>query len=377
MPEARQEQAAISVPGAPAIPGLSFRGFRGEADYPLMADVIASTLEADQVEWVLSAEDVARDYSHLENSDPWHDMLFAEIFGQVVGYSRVEWYQEDDGPRLYQHFANLRPEWRDTGPGSPVVPVPAGTPGSAGEPGRATGLRHAMARWCEQRLRHIDAGLPETRPVTGRFFQSGAGQTATDWRRVLEDLGYTPVRWGYEMVRPLAGPIPDLPLPGGVEVRPVGREHLRAIWDAAREAFRDHWGYSQDGWSEVRFEAYRDDPLTRPELFQVAWAGDEVVGAVQNFVNEKENEKYGRKRGYTEGIFVRRPWRRQGVAKALITRSIRMFQDMGMTETAHGVDANNPNGALQLYTGLGYRMNKEFITFRKEFEEDARAIAGR
>jgi hypothetical protein len=32
------------------------------------------------------------------------------------------------------------------------------------------------------------------------------------------------------------------------------------------------------------------------------------------------------------------------------------------------VDANNPNGALQLYTGLGYRVNKEFITFRREME---------
>jgi len=366
MPEAQAdgrrptEQTAISVPGAPVIPGLSFRGFRGEVDYPLIADVIASGLEADQTEWTLSAEDVARDYSHLQNSDPWHDMLFVEIDGQVVGYSRVEWYQQDDGVRLYQHFAHLRPEWRDTGPVSPVL--------SAGEGGGAKGLRHAMARWCEQRLRQIDAGLPEKRPVTGRFYQAGAGRTATDWCRVLEDLGYTPVRWGYEMVRSLTEPIPDLPLPEGIEVRPVGKEHLRAIWDGSREAFRDHWGYSEDGWSEVRFEAYRDDPLTRPELFQIAWAGNEVVGAVQNFLRDEENEQYNRKRGYTEGIFVRRPWRRQGVAKALISRSMRMFRDMGMTETAHGVDANNPSGALQLYTGLGYRVNKEFITFRKEME---------
>ena len=158
MPEAHAdgrrptEQAASSVPGAPAIPGLSFRGFRGEADYPLMADVIASGLTTDQTQWALSAEDVARDYSHLQNSDPWHDMLFVELDGQVLGYSRVEWYQQDDGVRLYQHFAHLRPAWRDTGPGSPRL--------SAGEEGRASGLRHAMARWCEQRLREIDAGCP-------------------------------------------------------------------------------------------------------------------------------------------------------------------------------------------------------------------------
>jgi ribosomal protein S18 acetylase RimI-like enzyme len=286
-------------------------------------------------------------------------MLFVEVDGQVVGYSRVDWYQQDDGVRLYRHYASLRPEWRDSGPGSPDL--------SAGQ-GRAKGLRHAMVRWCEQRLRQIDAGLPETRPVTGRFYQSGADHAFTDWRRVLEDLDYTPVRWEYEMLRSLAEPIPDLPLPEGVEVRPVGREQLRVIWEGAREAFRDNWGYSEDRWSEGRFEAYRDNPSTRPELFQVAWAGDELVGTVQNSLSEKENEKYNRKRGDSESIYVRRPWRRQGVAKALISRSMRMFRDMGMTETSLGVDANNPSGALHLYTGLGYRVSKESIIFRREME---------
>jgi ribosomal protein S18 acetylase RimI-like enzyme len=47
---------------------------------------------------------------------------------------------------------------------------------------------------------------------------------------------------------------------------------------------------------------------------------------------------------------------------------MRMFRDMGMTETTHGVDANNPNGALQLYTCLGYRVTKEFMTYRREME---------
>jgi ribosomal protein S18 acetylase RimI-like enzyme len=360
MPEAEKERAATSVPGAPAIPGLSFRGFRGEEDYPLMAEVFTSTLEADQGERALTAEDVARNYRHLQNSDPWHDMLFVEIAGQVVGYSRVEWYQQDDGVRLYQHFAHLRPEWRDSGPGSPAA--------SAGKEGGAKGLRHHMTLWCEQRCRQVDAGLPEPRPVTGRFYQAGASSTEADWRRVLEDLAYTPVRRHYRMVRSLAEPVPDLPLPEGVEVRPVGREHLWAVWEAAREARLDHPAFSAEGWSESRFEAFRDDPLTRPELFQVAWAGSEVVGAVQNYLNERENEKYGRKRGYTEVISVRRPWRRQGVASALICRSMRMFREMGLTETAHGVDANNPYGALRLYTGLGYRVEGEFVTFRKEME---------
>jgi ribosomal protein S18 acetylase RimI-like enzyme len=86
---------------------------------------------------------------------------------------------------------------------------------------------------------------------------------------------------------------------------------------------------------------------------------------VLNFINEAENGEYGRLRGYTETICVRRPWRRQGVAKALIARSLHVLKAQGMTEAALGVDAGNPNGALQLYKSMGFHIAKEFITYRK------------
>jgi len=40
----------ISVAGAPDIPGLTFRGFRGEADYPAMLAVIEASKQADGLE---------------------------------------------------------------------------------------------------------------------------------------------------------------------------------------------------------------------------------------------------------------------------------------------------------------------------------------
>ena len=86
---------------------------------------------------------------------------------------------------------------------------------------------------------------------------------------------------------------------------------------------------------------------------------------VRNFVNPKENETFDRLRGYTEFISVRRPWRRQGVARALLTQSIQMFTEMGMQETALGVDTENPNGALNLYQSVGYEETRRFYTYRK------------
>lgn len=87
---------------------------------------------------------------------------------------------------------------------------------------------------------------------------------------------------------------------------------------------------------------------------------------VLNRLDEAQNEQYGRRRGYTQDVFVRRPWRRRGLARALLARSIRMFCEMGMEETALGVDTRNPSGALRLYEGMGYKQVQRHTFFSKE-----------
>jgi ribosomal protein S18 acetylase RimI-like enzyme len=53
------------------------------------------------------------------------------------------------------------------------------------------------------------------------------------------------------------------------------------------------------------------------------------------------------------------------VARALIARSFRVLKELGMTEAALGVDAQNPNGALRLYKSMGFEPVKEHTTYRK------------
>lgn len=329
---------ALVIQNDRSFPGLVFRSFRGQADYPGMSAVIEGSKDADGLEWSQSVEDVARTYRHLVNCDADRDLLFAEVDGEVVGYSRVWWQQEAEGTRLYQHFVHLLPQWR------------------------GLGIRRAMLQQNERRLRQIAADHPEDGP---RLLQAWASDTEDHWQNLLQQEGYSPVRYGFSMVRPDLEEIPDLPLPEGLEVRPVPPDRVRSLWRAAREAFRDHWGYSEDEWSYEHWEEFQESPTYNPALWQVAWAGDEVAGMVLNFINEEENEEYGRLRGYTETICVRRPWRRQGVAKALIARSLHVLKAQGMAEAALGVDADNPNGALQLYRSMGFRVIKKFTTYRK------------
>jgi mycothiol synthase len=179
----------------------------------------------------------------------------------------------------------------------------------------------------------------------------------------LERWNYKAVRYSFEMVRLDLENIPNIPLPTGVEVRPVEAEHTRQIWEASNEAFRDHWGYIPDPWEG--FQQMMDDPDFDPSLWRVAWQGDQIAGMVLSFINKDENEMYGRKRGYTENICVRRPWRRQGLAKALIGRSLVALKEHGMTEAGLGVDSENISGALHLYEFMGYRVVKRSTVYRK------------
>ena len=84
-----------------------------------------------------------------------------------------------------------------------------------------------------------------------------------------------------------------------------------------------------------------------------------------NEIFEEENNTLGRLWGWTDPICVRRQWRKRGLAKALITKSLLMFKDMGMSHAAFGVDTQNPLGALSLYEGLGFRTIKEWLAVRK------------
>jgi mycothiol synthase len=329
----------ISLSNAPAIPGLVFRRFAGEADFPKMLTVIHGSKTADGVQRSETLAETAYNYSHLTNCDPYKDMLFAEIGGQVIGYNRVFWEVLEDGTRLYVLFGFLLPAWRRKGIGA------------------------AMLKHAEARLRQIAAGHPEPGE---RYFQSFAADTEKGSIALLESKGYQPARYGIDMVRDLSEPFPEAPMPAGLEVRPSTEAHFRPIHAALNEAFRDHWGYREQPFDD--FLHWVTGPTMQPQLWKVAWAGDEVAGTVLNFVNEAENAEYGRKRGYTEEISVRRPWRKLGLAHSLLVQSMKMFKEMGMTETALGVDAQNLSGALKLYQSVGYKEVKQHITFRKPLD---------
>ena len=329
----------IIIANPPDIPGLSFRHFRGASDYPHMATIIAASAEADKLARADTAESIANAFNHLLNCDPYQDMIFAEVNGEVVGYSRGWWLTEYDDTHLYGLIGFVTPVWR------------------------RKGIGRAMLHWIEDRLREIAKGHPSGAP---KFFHALAAQHQTGLSVMLEREGYEPVRYVLEMLRPTLDNIPDFPLPTGIEVRPVLPEHYRLIWEADIEAIRDTWGLEIQ--TEETYQAWLHNKIIfQPHLWQVAWDIDtnQVAGQVRAFIDQAENEKYNRRRGYTEFISVGSQWRKRGIARALIALSLRRQREEGMTESALSVDSQNASGASRVYEDCGFHVVRRDTFYRK------------
>jgi mycothiol synthase len=325
----------VDLPGAPPIAGLQFRTFHPDRDYEGLVALIREAHLADGVDWIPTVENLRTEHEHGGEFDPRRDLLLALVDDTIVGASET----------------NVRT--RELGPSHHVE-------GWVSPAFRRRGLGRALLHWAEARAREVALvdGRTGERSLGSWPDEAQAGAVA-----LYESEGYAIVRYGFMMIRDLTEPIPELPLPDGLEVRPVEPVDHRRIWDADVEAFRDHWDPGER--TDADFEGWFASPELDTGLWRVAWDGDEVAGSVMNFIYPAENETLGQQRGWLDHVSVRRPWRRRGLASALIAASMRALRDVGMTEAALGVDAENPSGALGVYEALGFRRTRTGVAYRK------------
>jgi len=323
-----------------AVKGLAFRHFAGEQDYQCMLDLWDESRNFSCSEWSPTLQDVKQDEHRRQNYEVNQHLFFVELNHKPVGYFHYNW-QIEDSPKTYVMeigIVLIKDCWGGNIP-------------------------QLMLDYVEEKLIKVSAAFPEDYP---RFYHVWNIQKAVEHRLFFEKNGYQPDRYFFMMARPIEKSLDHHPLPEGIEIRPAKPEHYRKIFDAANEAFRDHWGFQEP--TEEQFQSWQKGRLFQPHLWKVAWDGDEVAGQAGNYVDHEENQKFNRTRAATENISVRRPWRNHGLAKALIAESIRMFKDMGYKETVLGVDSTNPSGALKLYTDMGYveEKDKTSIVLRKK-----------
>ncbi len=279
----------------------------------------------------------AHDYGEAEETeetirDHWRPMTLADEArivldseGTIVGYAD----QGKRNPVRLPGYACVHPDHRERGIGS------------------------ALTDWVEARaaLRAQDA--PEGARVRLQFGMARENEAAID---LLSDRGYAFARGFQRMVIELDSQPPVPVWPAGVDIRQyVKGPDDEPTWNAVEEAFEDHWGNvraSFEEWSHIYARESFD-----ASLWFLAVEGDEIAGA--SLCSNRDDM------GWVGSLSVRRPWRRQGLAIALLHHTFAEFYRRGQKTIGLGVDSSSLTGATRVYERVGMHADQHGIVYMK------------
>ena len=228
---------------------------------------------------------------------------------------------------------------------------------------RGRGIGTAIQAWGIARAEEILADQPaELLRVVETFKEVRLADAVA----LHEAAGFRPARWYFDMRRDLREPLPAMPDLGGLRLVPYESPMAQPLLAIHNEAFRDHWG-SEPLTPEIWNHEFVGDPFFRGDLSFVVLDGEEIAGYTVNYVVESDWEATGVHEGWVGQLGVRRPWRRRGVATALLVRSMEAFRAAGLEAATLGVDAENPTGALGVYERVGFRPIRRSVRLQRPY----------
>jgi ribosomal protein S18 acetylase RimI-like enzyme len=219
------------------------------------------------------------------------------------------------------------------------------------------GLGREMLAWQYERVRQLHTDIAPDAPW---HVETGASVDDRAAVRLFERFGFGPVRYFFEMVAQLDGERADVAMPDGLTATPYAPELAKPLYEAHMEAFSDHWGFQRRPF-EKWFVGTVESEEFRPDLCRIAFDGDEIAAYVLAYDNVEGREYIGQ-------VGTRRPWRKRGVASALISASLAAAVADGKSSASLGVDADSPTGAVGVYERLGFEVKHKFVSYRRAVE---------
>jgi mycothiol synthase len=234
------------------------------------------------------------------------------------------------------------------------------------EKGADGGRSHIDARPLNEEAAHVVVEAAEayarenTRlPALLRGYTSEPDRNAA---AAYERAGFRIVRHSFEMRIDVEDPVTPS-WPDGISVRRYTSADEDRVWDAMNDAFADSWDF-QPPTPESRAQ-WRHNTLENPrfdsELWFLAEDGAELAGISLCQWHHSGDPAFG----WVQTLGVRRPWRRRGLALALLQHSFAELQRRGATRVGLGVDAENPTGAVRLYERAGMHVERRSDTWEK------------
>jgi mycothiol synthase len=310
------------------------------------AALLAAIEVADQEDEHFSEQDVLEDFA-----DPLADFPRGSVGiwagHDMVAYATLTPAQAADPVHKLWQLGGVHPDYR----------------------GRGLGTR--LLDWAQQ------AALPlhqERHPGQPLALSGGCTSRNTGAIALYAACGYRPARWFHGMTMDLSAPVPEAPVPAGVEIVGYTAERAEDARLVRNEAFRDHWGSTET--TAERWAHFASSRALRPALSFLAYADREPLAIVLGHEYDAHRDVTGQRDFHVSLVGTRRAGRGRGIASALLVRALATARAAGFATASLGVDADSPTGAVGLYERLGFAVRNTWIVQLKTLLETAQADPG-
>jgi len=316
---------------------LSVRSYDASLDPSRIAELINSSRAS-------SCEDraeVTADQVRAFIAESWDDfdirtdvhLFFCD--DRLVGYERTKRETWGNGARAYHAMLFLHPDWR-----------------------RKEILTETLMHLRQYQLDYATRYDGEADPFIAIMPQPADPPILA----ALRAAGFEPCRVFLSMERDLTRPVVPETLPAGLTQRPLDALTYRAIYDFDRRIMRDGWGVEAP--NERHFKWWAEEAFQDPELWRVAWDRDRIVGTAAGAVRGTWNPSLGGERAEIRFVRVDPPWRRRGIARALILECLSALWQRGIRIVELSVDGENEATAGALYRRLGFEVTARRVAYR-------------
>jgi GNAT superfamily N-acetyltransferase len=220
------------------------------------------------------------------------------------------------------------------------------------------GLGTYLTRWGEAWIRHRMERAPADAEITTQHYVNTRNEAAC---ALMESLGYSYGHTIYVMRIEMNEPPPSPERIEGLRLRTfVPGQDERATFEAVEAAFRDLRGRPEGDFD--RWMGFTENERQDPELWYLA--EDEASGEIVGTCLARNVPGSGT--GWVGGVGVKRPWRRRGVALAMLRTVFGACYRRGIANVELSVDADSPSSAPAVYTRAGMHVTQSISLYRRQ-----------
>jgi len=222
------------------------------------------------------------------------------------------------------------------------------------------GLEQVIYQTAERRSQQ---SIPKASPDARVTLQTRVWASNHVDQTLLTECGYEQVRVWNRMLIEMHHLPPEPIWPSAISVRTLLPGEVDAVHDAWEDAQRDEFGFTSLTREEFQTWFVDEEEHFDPTLWFLA-INDEN-GEIAGYTLCRWERPGEPATGHIRYVAVRRPYRRRGIAHALLLHTFREFHHRGKRKVGLAVDSTSLTGADRLYERAGMRATHQMLVFEK------------